>query len=221
MTRLFLLFSAVVALTLFSCSSNDLMLITQVSVLEHASCESGDAAMVKLEANGGAAPYVYTIWDVAENTMILSEKSEENTVIFSENDLLSIDYRFVLTDSDGNRIEKDFQIETQGRSVISSQLTMKNEVQTIFPENIEIQLAQINTDVVISTYTDHEGRYSFEDLPGGNYTLEVMLHEKYDDYLLSSANDNSRVRIERGTHITRPFLLACNDSFRADFIITN
>ena len=221
MTRLYLLLTLFSALTIMSCSST-LDLVTNVTVIDHSSCEPDAAALIKLEATGGATPYVYTLWDIVNNEMILSEKTDEGVIMVGKKDLRSIDYRFVLTDYDGNRIEEDFQIKPEGSSEISSQLIMENEQYSVTPENIEIQLMKVGSESVLeTTYTDSEGRYAFRELPAGNYTIEVILHEKYDDFILMPKNPDTRIRIQHGTHITRPFALACNENFEANLIITN
>lgn len=221
MTRPFSFLTLILALTIMSCSSS-LDLVTKVTVLDHSSCEPSAAALIKLEATGGATPYVYTLWDVANDEMIVSEKTDEGVVMVGKKDLRSVDYRFILTDYDGNKIEEDFQVKPEGSSEISSQLTMENEDISFTPENIEIQLIKLGSETVLETvYTDDQGRYTFTDLAAGNYTLEVMLHDKYDDFLLMPKNPDTRIRIEHGSHITRPFTLACNENFEADLLMTN
>lgn len=219
MTRLFSLFFFLAALSFISCTTN-VDLVTNVTVLEHASCAEDASAMIKLEALGGTTPYVYTLWDLSDNSMIVSQKTEEGIVIVGKKDLMSLNYKYILTDSEGLKIEEEFQIIPEGRSVISSQLTMEREDLLITPENIEIQLTSVNSEDIETTYTDSEGRYVFENLSAGSYTLEVILHNKYDDYALVPKNSNAKVRVEPGTHQTRPFTLACDDSFDADLVLT-
>lgn len=223
MVRLLLIFSTVAALSLASCSSDTMELESQVTVLDHSECDSDEGALIKLEAIGGTAPYVFTIWDQTDYSQIHSFKSEENVVIVGKKDLRSIDYTYILTDSDGVQLEENFKVIPQGSSNIKSQLIMQNAAMTQLPENIEIQLIKASTEGVIieSTFTDSEGRYQFMDLTPGKYTLEVFLKEKYDDYVLLSNNENSKLRIEPGKHITRPFSLACSESFSPDLVITN
>lgn len=221
MTRTLLLFSTLFTLTIISCTSS-LDLESSVSVIDHSTCAPGDAALIKLVATGGTTPYVYTLWDLTDNSMIVSEKTDEGVVIVGKKDLRSIDYKFVLTDSEGQTIEKEFQVTPVGASTIASQLTMEKDDIIIQPENIEIQLMLLGDDVVQkTTYTDSEGMYSFSDLAAGNYTLEVVLHEKYDDFILVPRNANTKLRVEPGTHYTRPFALACNENFEAGLVITN
>jgi len=222
MLRLFLILCTIAALTLVSCSST-IELDSQVTVLDHSSCDSEEGVLIKLEATGGTAPYVYTLWDQSDNSQIHSIKSDENVVIVGKKDLLSIDYKYVVTDSDGVQLEVAFKITPAGSSIITSQLTMQNDQQTILPEGIEVQLMKIGAEGtgIETTYTDSEGKYLFRDLKAGNYSLEVILNDKYDDYILLPKNTNTKLRVERGTHNTLPFSLACNENFEADLLITN
>lgn len=205
-------------LLLIGCSdSKPLDAVT--TVIDHSDCEK-ETVVIKLEAIGGEAPYIYQIRQQIDNKIVLTEVSDEKEIIVELPNLPNIFYELEIIDNLLANEISEFTVRPEGHSIISDVLHIE-EKGILYPMyKVPVQIYSINeeTELFRTIETDDNGRFTFDNIPSGIYSIAMTIPEKYNSYHLEALNKDNHVRMQNGENATMPFSLNCRMNLNIDFV---
>ena len=205
-------------LALSSCGK-DQDLTSETTILHHPSCDVSDAALIAINIEGGASPYIVQVRSLFDNKIIYTDNTNEQDLEISIPGMGMIEYSVTIKSSDFQETSEALNVYPEGPSSIGHRVMIEgvDGMRALKQTPISLYLSQQDGVSLMHTImTDDDGYFQFSDLSSGLYMLEMKLPEKYADLQLQAFTQDGASIIQKGSSHTDLIPLACEEMMELD-----
>ena len=210
----------IVSMALCNCTTEK-HLSTEAAVIHLPACDDHDSAIISVSIDGGESPYIIQVISGNDNTLLFSLNTDDQSIDIPIKDKDLIDYKITIKSSDFQETTNVVQLLPQGKSSLGHRVVIESATGMSPVYNTPVSLykaSQHKMSLVQTAITDSEGLFNFSNLSAGNYYLEVILDDKYNDYKLEAYDKLGRSLVEYGASHTNLMPITCDEALELELM---